>query len=328
MEDAQNQARRRLFGGGPIVGEAPHHNQNVPTRRPAKQTALDSFSSSLNFSSPSSSIFSSSLSSPFNKSEEPIQSSFSMLRKLTYGGDTLPPEKGHYNEILANPETHFDKIIQRAKEYLVETQNAINRLQSAKASEFDLLDAETQIQKTIAEVSKIALQLRRHVEETSARRTADTTVSPRVLSAVKSRESSVEELIKSIRETKKELQIALTVRERKDLLNAWSPFDHSSRRQRDAEEISSDSTERLLNSKRILLETVQASSVTLGSLATSSQSIQKNDSELQTQNSMVSTARSLLKKYGRRASTDKLLIWLGFIFFGCVVLYVVSRRLL
>ncbi|CAL8128717.1 unnamed protein product [Orchesella dallaii] len=323
MEDAQNQARRRLFGGGTIAGEAPHNQQNV-TRRAAKPGTLDSFAS------PPSSLFTTS-SSPFNQqSEEPIQSSFSRLRKLTYGGEgeTLPPEKGHYNEILANPETHFDKIIQRAKEYLVETQNAINRLQSAKSSEFDLLDAETQIQKTISEVSKIALQLRNHVEETSARRTADITVSPRVLSAVKSRETSVEDLMKSIRETKKELQVALTVRERKDLLNAWNPFDRSSRRQRDAEEISSDSTERLLNSKRILLETVQASSVTLGSLATSSQSIQKNDSELQTQNSMVSTARSLLKKYGRRASTDKLLIWLGFIFFGCVVLYVVSRRLL
>ncbi|ODM92829.1 Vesicle transport protein SEC20 [Orchesella cincta] len=322
MEDAQNQARRRLFGAGPIVGEEPNHYHHVP-RRPG---APDSFSS--NYSSP----LSSSPSSPFNQSQpdEPIRTSFSMLRKLNNGGvgGTLPPEKGSYSEILSNPETHFDKIIQRAKEYLVETQNAINRLQSAKGPEFDLLDAETQIQKTIAEVSKIALQLRRYVEETSARRTADTTVSPRVLSAVKSRETSVEELMKSIRETKKELQVALTVRERKDLLNAWSPFDHSSRRQRDAEEISSDSTERLLNSKRILLETVQASSSTLGSLATSSQSIQKNDSELQTQNSMVSTARSLLKKYGRRASTDKLLIWLGFIFFGCVVLYVVSRRLL
>lgn len=57
----------------------------------------------------------------------------------------------------------------------------------------------------------------------------------------------------------------MNARQRADLFNEWGPFDRSSRG-RDHEEMMADSTERLMNSKRILLETIQASSDTLGSL--------------------------------------------------------------
>lgn len=258
----------------------------------------------------------------------PIAVAFERLQELTGGSLSVIS----HTEILYNPESQFDKIVQKTKEYLTEVECAIPRLKKASSTkqenDVDLIFIERQVEGTVAEATRIANYLQKYLDEAIIRNAQDGgTLSPRMGGGLKANESSLSDLTKMIKACKKNLQMAVTVRQRKDLFNEWSPFDRSTRRVRDAEEIMSDSTERLMNSKRILHETIQASSITLGSLATSSQSIQKNDEELTSQASMVSSARSLLKKYGRRASTDKISIWLGFIFFVFCVLFVAYRRL-
>lgn len=42
----------------------------------------------------------------------------------------------------------------------------------------------------------------------------------------------------------------------------------------------------------------------------------------------IKNARSLLTKYGRKAMTDKLFIFLAVVFFFATVLYIVKKRLL
>jgi len=55
--------------------------------------------------------------------------------------------------------------------------------------------------------------------------------------------------------------------------------------------------------------------------------IESSSEELKEQGSILSIADKLLGKYGRRESTDKMLIWVGLAFFFACVLYVVQKRL-
>lgn len=57
----------------------------------------------------------------------------------------------------------------------------------------NLLDTESQVEKTIIEVNKIAVQLQNYVDETATRRANDVAVSPRVVNQIKSREGALNE---------------------------------------------------------------------------------------------------------------------------------------
>uniref|UniRef100_A0A0K8TN84 Putative vesicle transport protein sec20 n=1 Tax=Tabanus bromius TaxID=304241 RepID=A0A0K8TN84_TABBR len=86
-------------------------------------------------------------------------------------------------------------------------------------------------------------------------------------------------------------------------------------------------TERMLSISRHLSETTQKSAATLETLTSSSQNIEGTRDELQNTAGTISQSGKLLKKYGRREWTDKILLFFAFIFFLACVFYIVQKRL-
>ncbi|XP_077297032.1 vesicle transport protein Sec20 [Arctopsyche grandis] len=92
--------------------------------------------------------------------------------------------------------------------------------------------------------------------------------------------------------------------------------------------LSSGVTDQLLSISRQLAETTQRSAETLDSLVTSSTNVHSTKDELESTAGTISQSGKLLKKYGRREFTDKLVIVFAFIFFAVVVLYILNKRLI
>lgn len=86
-------------------------------------------------------------------------------------------------------------------------------------------------------------------------------------------------------------------------------------------------TEKMLAISRHLSETTQKSAITLETLVASSQDVQATREELQNTAGTISQSGKLLKKYGRRECTDKILLFFAFAFFLACVFYIVQKRL-
>ncbi|XP_021922804.1 vesicle transport protein SEC20 [Zootermopsis nevadensis] len=91
--------------------------------------------------------------------------------------------------------------------------------------------------------------------------------------------------------------------------------------------MSSDVTDQLLSISRHLADTTQRSADTLETLANSTSNVQDTHDELQTTGSAISQSGKLLAKYDRRESTDKVILFLAFVFFLFCVLYIIQKRL-
>lgn len=86
-------------------------------------------------------------------------------------------------------------------------------------------------------------------------------------------------------------------------------------------------TEKMLSISRHLSETTQKSASTLETLALSSNSVEGTRDELFTTAGTISQSGKLLQKYGRRETTDKVLLFLAFVFFLACAFYIVQKRL-
>lgn len=86
-------------------------------------------------------------------------------------------------------------------------------------------------------------------------------------------------------------------------------------------------TDHLLTISRQLAATTQRSQDTLDSLVSSSSIVHGTQSELQNTGSTITQSSKLLKKYGRREFTDKVIMFFAFLFFLAVCLYIVQKRL-
>lgn len=86
-------------------------------------------------------------------------------------------------------------------------------------------------------------------------------------------------------------------------------------------------TEKMLSISRHLFETTQRSAATLETLVSSSANVEGTNDELQNTAGTILHSKKLLKKYGRRECTDKILVVFAFILFIVVVLYIVQKRL-
>lgn len=86
-------------------------------------------------------------------------------------------------------------------------------------------------------------------------------------------------------------------------------------------------TERMLSLSRNLADTTQKSANTLESLIQSSTTVSGTGEELQNTAGTIQQSGKLLNKYGRRETTDKILLFLAFMFFLAVVFYIVQKRL-
>ncbi|KAG0710171.1 Vesicle transport protein SEC20 [Chionoecetes opilio] len=91
---------------------------------------------------------------------------------------------------------------------------------------------------------------------------------------------------------------------------------------RDSSRLSED----LLTVTRLIQDNVQKSGLTVDTLVEGSQGLTGTHDELMTMGSVISQARKILNKYGRRENTDKLLIFLGLVFFLASCMVVVRNR--
>lgn len=86
-------------------------------------------------------------------------------------------------------------------------------------------------------------------------------------------------------------------------------------------------TDKMLSISRHLSETTQKSALTLETLVASSANVEGTRDELQSTAGTISQSGKLLKKYGRRECTDKVLLMFAFAFFLACVIYIVQKRL-
>ncbi|KAI8435243.1 hypothetical protein MSG28_003592 [Choristoneura fumiferana] len=140
-------------------------------------------------------------------------------------------------------------------------------------------------------------------------------------------------LLKEFKEANISSMFAIEKAQREELLKPPEGDDSSLRNRkkkvdRDALlEKSSGVTEQLLAISRQLADTTQRSQNTLDSLVSSSSAVHGTQSELLNTAGSISQSSKLLKKYGRREFTDKLIMFFAFLFFLAVCLYIVQRRL-
>lgn len=85
-------------------------------------------------------------------------------------------------------------------------------------------------------------------------------------------------------------------------------------------------TERMLSISRNLAETVDKSATTLDSMVQSSSTVESTHEELMNTGGTIQQSGKLLNKYGRRETTDKILLFFAFIFFLACVFYIVQKR--
>ncbi|KAG7515367.1 hypothetical protein JOB18_006403 [Solea senegalensis] len=124
-------------------------------------------------------------------------------------------------------------------------------------------------------------------------------------------------------------KLAMDNMEKDELLHGG---DNHSIRQRKATkeslvETSSDITESLMSISRMMAEQVKQSEDTIGTLATSSRTVQETNEEFKSMTGTIHLGRKLILKYNRRELTDKLLIFLALALFFATVLYILKKRL-
>ncbi|XP_065089613.1 vesicle transport protein SEC20 [Ochlerotatus camptorhynchus] len=86
-------------------------------------------------------------------------------------------------------------------------------------------------------------------------------------------------------------------------------------------------TDRMRSISQQLSETTHKSAATLETLISSSSSVEGTRDELLNTAGTISQSGKLLKKYGRRECTDKILLFFAFSFFLACVFYIVQKRL-
>ncbi|XP_075958864.1 vesicle transport protein SEC20 isoform X2 [Anarhichas minor] len=92
-------------------------------------------------------------------------------------------------------------------------------------------------------------------------------------------------------------------------------------------ETSNNITESLMSMSRMMAEQVKQSEDTIGTLATSSSTVQETNDEFKSMTGTIHLGRRLILKYNRRELTDKLLIFLALALFFATVLYILKKRL-
>ncbi|KAG7307093.1 hypothetical protein JYU34_007229 [Plutella xylostella] len=125
---------------------------------------------------------------------------------------------------------------------------------------------------------------------------------------------------------------AIEKAQRDDLLRQKEGEDSTLRNRKKVDrdgllKMSSGVTEQLLSISRQLADTAQRSQDTLDNLVSSSSTVHGTQSELENTAGSISQSSKLLKKYGRREFTDKVIMFFAFLFFLAVCLYIVQRRL-
>jgi protein transport protein SEC20 len=238
-------------------------------------------------------------------------------------------------EKISRLRQHSKSTADRGKRLRSSSPKGSNSSLSNNGDEFSADDEELAVRELFEDLRENLAKMKSLSHDMSAVQT-NSNLNPRVLDQIKTYELSVDGLHSSIRKLQLDFQQIMNTKRRQDLLSlSKSPFDDEnslanmrSRRGNGAGSVSTNTTNTLLKSRNILLETVERSTGTLEQLAQSSLTIVNSQEDLKEQNTIVSTSRKLLSKYGRREWTDRMLICLGLLFFFAVVAYIIQKRLL
>ncbi|CAL8365397.1 unnamed protein product [Lota lota] len=124
-------------------------------------------------------------------------------------------------------------------------------------------------------------------------------------------------------------KLAIDSLEKEELLDqgASCPPRHRKATKESLVHTSSDITESLMSISRMMAEQVHHSEDTVGSLVTSSKTVQETNEEFRSMTGTIHLGRKLILKYNRRELTDKLLIFLALALFLATVLYILKKRL-
>lgn len=138
--------------------------------------------------------------------------------------------------------------------------------------------------------------------------------------------------LQAFRKANIQTMLAIEKQDRSDLFSSNAQSDASVRKRASGKSGSvvtqnENITEKMLSVSRHLSETTSKSAATLEALASSSLSVQQTNEELHNTAGSISQSGKLLKKYGRRECTDKVLLFGAFIFFLASVFYIVQKRL-
>ncbi|CAG5011994.1 unnamed protein product [Parnassius apollo] len=142
------------------------------------------------------------------------------------------------------------------------------------------------------------------------------------------------DLLREFKEANISTLFAIEKAQRDELLKSRIEGDESALRNRKKQvnrdgmlKMTTGVTDQLLSISRQLADTTQRSQVTLDSLVSSSSTVHGTQSELENTAGTISQSSKLLKKYGRREFTDKVIMFFAFLFFLAVCLYIVQKRL-
>ena len=87
-------------------------------------------------------------------------------------------------------------------------------------------------------------------------------------------------------------------------------------------------TDDLAAISRQLAATVKRSADTIDDLVASSSTVDETGEEFKNMGAVLGQTRMLITKYGRRETTDRVLIFFAFAFFFAVVFYILRKRVL
>lgn len=178
--------------------------------------------------------------------------------------------------------------------------------------------------------SKLA-ELRTNIEnlELYARDTAD----KKLMTEVESHRQQLTSTLKAFKEANFASLFAIEKAQREELHKKTNDEDENTLRNRKKTDksgllkMSTGVTDQLLSISRQLADTTQRSQDTLDSLVTTSSTVKGTQDELQNTAGTISQSGKLLKKYGRREFTDKIIMFLAFLFFIACVFYIIQKRL-
>lgn len=134
----------------------------------------------------------------------------------------------------------------------------------------------------------------------------------------------------ALRQANLTCQSLIDKRNKEELFETSSPSGPRRRVRADKESLSKQSssiTDRLVALNNMMSQQVKQSEESLHVLVNSSSTVLETKEEFKSMGSVIHQSKMLVRKYGRREVTDRVLIVIAVIFFFITVIYVVQKRL-
>ncbi|CAG4908041.1 unnamed protein product [Colias eurytheme] len=231
---------------------------------------------------------------------------------------------GKFTEKLDNADITYQNFVKTAAKYHFQLKAVIHDISKCTNSMDKLNELNEKGRKVITNLRDLLDKLDLHGKETGDEKFGIELVSQRHLQAC---------LLKEFKEANINSMLEIEKVQREELMNA-PEGEQSVLRLRNKKvdrdgllKVSTGVTEQLLTISRQLAATTQRSQDTLDNLVSSSTTVHGTQSELQNTSSTIQQSSKLLKKYGRREFTDKVIIFFAALFFLAVCLYILQKRL-